>query len=363
MSEDVATPDPADQFLSVLERDNPEPAHAELAVDRTDAGTVASDGDDSGDDTTGVGRSASATAGDGADADTGAAASRATGAGDVHDDDGGPAPVERARDEGGKFRKLTGKERQKQIQAEIDKATYLRHEEERRLEELRLQRAQLEAETERLRQTPAKSAASAANGKPSPADIGTKYADYETYVEALADWVADQKMTTARQQWEQQQQVQSARTQQEQAFQRLTERNVKAKEKYPNWEQVRDAGTAALVNAGVPEVPPVMVHAFLQSDLSGDILYYLGTHPDEFVRLTLANLRTPVEAAPLMREHLERLVAFSNSGPARTPISSSAKPPIQPLGSAPVTPSVNPDDLPFGREYLRLVEAETRGRR
>lgn len=352
----ITSTDSEASILEVLDRENPEGSTDHVERVDADAGgetAVVADPDDS------------------------------SGTSEERDDPGTTSPPDRARadrprDDTGKFKKLTGKARQQQIQADIDRATYLRHEEERQLEELRLERARLEADIERSRQPkPA-----AANGESRP----DWYKDFEVYraanpsgdYEAWSDAKADWREERLQQKWQAAQQTLSVQQQAQQQAQQAWDAHfarvaaarkpdpVTGRAKYPDWEDVSQRATAALRADGLPEIPPVIMRAFLDSERGDDILYYLGTHPEELIRLARENLRTPVEAAPLMRQLLEaRLVASSASGPARTPVSSSAAPPIKPLGSAPVIASDDVDDLPFNHEYLRRLKLEDqkRGRR
>ena len=107
------------------------------------------------------------------------------------------------------------------------------------------------------------------SGKPVP----SQFQDYESYIEAVAEWKADQKLATIRAESEAQQrqreaQERASKVQQNSAAQR---RNMRISRKLP-------------FDPSVP-ITQHMAEAIADSDMGGDVAYYLGTHRDEAHRI------------------------------------------------------------------------------
>lgn len=193
--------------------------------------------------------------------------------------------------------------------------------------------AELEAENrmlkqQRERQEPAKDEAS---GKPVPA----QFQDYESYIEALTDWKTDQKLSGLRQETETQQRNREAAERAEKVQSKLSG----AAEKYEDFEEVALDPTVPITQA--------MAETIADSDMGGDLAYYLGIHRDEAARISRL---TPVQQ---VRE-ITRLEA-KLATPQVT--KSSAPKPISPISAnkAPVTGLA--DDLPVD-EWLKRREAQ-----
>lgn len=102
-------------------------------------------------------------------------------------------------------------------------------------------------------------------GEPKPEQFKT----YEEYIDKLTDYKLDQRMAkvseqSQRQQYEDQQKSQEAK---------IRESLSKAADKYDDFEDV-------VSNPSLP-ITPVMRDAIGESELAGDIAYYLGTNPKE----------------------------------------------------------------------------------
>lgn len=136
-------------------------------------------------------------------------------------------------------------------------------------------RAQLKEEirAEVLQEVRQQQQPQATNDKPQE-DSFTSYADY---LEALADWKADQKL----QQWQQNQSQQAIKQQEERSKQsfesRRSELIQKGEDKYDDFEYVVKSFKVNL------STPAFM--AITESDIGEDLTYYLATHEAEAKRI------------------------------------------------------------------------------
>lgn len=168
-----------------------------------------------------------------------------------------------------------------------------------------LERDYLKQEIETLK---APKAATQAAGKPKASD----FADPEAYVEALADWKFDQRMAKHS---EQSQRESEAQRQEREAYEdaQVARQKLSAgAKKYADFDEV----------TGNPDVPitRVMAKAIVESDISADLAYHLGTHIEEAERI--ANL-PPTRQAIELGKLEDKLKAPPK--PTQTP------PPIKPL--------------------------------
>lgn len=103
------------------------------------------------------------------------------------------------------------------------------------------------------------------------------FQDYSTYLEALADWKADQKIQShfsEYQRRQQEQEQQRTEAQRQQAFQQKAQEFAKEK---PDFQ-------AVVSNPSVPINEP-MKDAILESDMGPQIAYHLGQHPDKAAQI------------------------------------------------------------------------------
>jgi hypothetical protein len=101
------------------------------------------------------------------------------------------------------------------------------------------------------------------------------------------------------------------------------------------------------------------------SEMGPQLAYYLAQHEDELQRIYSLPPGFAVAALGKLEGKLEsQSVTKSKPAPstaqAPTLVVSNAKPPIKPLGSSPVVADDAPDDMPFGAEYVRQMNARDR---
>jgi hypothetical protein len=217
--------------------------------------------------------------------------------------------------------------------------------------------AALEAELQRLRQPPLSVTSPVTpppqNGhaQPHPGEPQfEQFADapdpYTAYVQAWTRWDHATQLAQTRAQWDAEQ---AAKTQAKEFEARLSE----GRKQYADYDQVlTEADTLGL------QVSAVMQLAIAQSPKAADLVYFLATHPEECTQLAEESQATPVDAAPVMRRLLEsqlgaRAAPSNGTGPAAPPKISTAKPPVQPVGSSPVMGDDPPGDTASAAEHAR----------
>lgn len=260
-----------------------------------------------------------------------------------------------------RFSQLT--QQRDQIAAERDAERARAAQLEARLKELEAQRA---APPKDAKETPAPKA-----GKPTEDEIGTTYANYGEYLEALTDWKLEQKASGQKDAPSIEQLVQQEIDRRE-VMRRVQEvgaahaaRVDTFRADHADYDAVVEAGNAAL-NEARTGFGPAMNAALIESPHGPALIYWLGSHPTELIQLANQTAHLDAAAAPLVRELLEtRAGAGARSGSAPS-AQASAKPPIRPVGASPVTapPDDDPDGEPFD-SYFKRANARDRkeGRR
>lgn len=254
----------------------------------------------------------------------------------------------------------------KSVQAKINRATALQREAERRAEAA-------EAELQRLR-TPA-----ATESKPEattePAKPGTpkyvalikaieadpdcpqleQYTDagfvdpYAAYNAARSAFIAERVQAEAeRSRTEQQAQAREAEL--------LTTIDTQGREKYQDWDDLyaSEAATKMVL------APAVLQELYADPDSSADLIHHVLTHPDDLDALA-AVPDDPIAAARTIAR-LSAGLSAASPGPATVAKPRThAKPLIKPVSASPVAPeATSPEDLPFGPEYIRRMNAQER---
>jgi hypothetical protein len=202
-----------------------------------------------------------------------------------------------------------------------------------------------------------------------PAPVqGAKFPSYDVWLEShpdgswddwqdeKIDWRAEQKLTATEHQ-----------RRDAKILEAHLARMANVATKYPDFQQVREKADATLAAAGINNFPDVLVRAVIQSDRSDDLIYFLGTHPEEAVQLARDAAAAPLSVAPLLQRMLEtqlstngaRSALPTGSGP---PARSLAKPPVNPVGGTATVQSPPLDELEFGPEYVRRMNKRDRER-
>jgi len=167
----------------------------------------------------------------------------------------------------------------------------------------------------------------AIEGKPKPED----FESYEEYIEALTDWKLQQRFSELEQQRRLEQEQRRLMELQTEFRARLPE----FKKKYPDFEEVA-------LNPTIP-YNDVMRRIVLESDVSGDLAYYLGRNPDLAYRIANSD---PVSAARELGRIEAAIKAASENKSASSP------PVINPVKTGERSGSKKPDDMSM-EEYIR----------
>jgi hypothetical protein len=138
------------------------------------------------------------------------------------------------------------------------------------------------------------------------------------------------------------------------------------KTKYPDFDSVVQRSDQHLASVGIREFPPAMRDAIVRSGRSDDVLYYLGTHPEEAVSLARMSAGIPTEAAGLVQRLLESslgAVAAQQTGSTPPPRQSRSAPPPNPVGSTPLATSASSGVLDPDAEIEAYRKAQQTRRR
>ena len=180
-----------------------------------------------------------------------------------------------------------------------------------RINELTKRAHEAEREVQRLREASERKPAESAE-KPIPDRFGS----YDEYVEALADWKADQRVAESfKRRDAERSQAAEARAAEAKA-QAWAERQSEFREATPDYD--------AVVGKSSVQVAPHVVDTLLDSDSGPELAYHLAKHPETVKRI---NALSPLSAA----RELGRIEA-TLSNPAAPQIKPASKAP------APITP-------------------------
>ena len=167
--------------------------------------------------------------------------------------------------------------------------------------------------------------------KPSP----DKFTTYEEYVEALADWKAEERFAKAKE--AEAKSVQEQR--QKETFQTYNQKTVEAKEKFEDWEEV----------VGQPniQIPMVAQVAIIESENGPEIAYYLGKHPE--VRERLLELNEFSQSRVVMEIGLisAHLAGEAEAVSPKPKPGTKAAAPIKPVGGSSTKSTVPLAEMPY----------------
>lgn len=155
------------------------------------------------------------------------------------------------------------------------------------------------------------------------------FEDYESYLDAKAEWKAMQtfraEMARRDEQAAQKQEQVKQQEVQQTVDQQLEERKTKGREKYPDFEKVA-------LDPSTP-ISPLMAEIIAGSDNGEDVAYFLGSHRDEALRIARLN---PLAAA----KEMGALEASLKAKPVATVKTTAAPTPTTPIS---VSGSANQD--------------------
>jgi hypothetical protein len=223
---------------------------------------------------------------------------------------------------------LAREKARKYAQKRIDRLTWEANEAKRKAEELE---AKLR---ERQERQPEPSAA-----RPKPED----FQDYDDYVEALADWKAEEKARKLRDELKAESEKTRAKTEADRRMEAFRAAESKFRATVQDYDE-------AIQDAQDTPMTQVMFDVILESEVGPNLLYHLAKNPDEAERI--AHLSPARQAAEIGK--LEDKLAQQLKDPQK-PKASNAPPPVNPVrarGSA-STPRLDDPNLSM-EEYSRL---------
>ena len=185
------------------------------------------------------------------------------------------AETEQSGEESQQAETPQAKER-RSAQGRINELTRQRHEAER---EAAYWRGLAEA---RANEQPAKAPQQEAEKKPSAAD----FSDYDTYVEALAEWKAEQKVSEALERRQQSSEQAKKAAEAREVAKAWTERQNAARSVFSDYD--------AVVGSADVTITPAVSDILLTSDKGPEVAYYLAKNPTVVERL---NALSPTAAA------------------------------------------------------------------
>lgn len=258
------------------------------------------------------------------------------------------------RDEKGQFIKGKGKPRS-DPRARVEAATAKEAAAKEEARQAREEAARLKAEIEALKRpapTPPPPAAAPVSGRFPAFEVWAKAhpgQDFDDYTDARAAHVARQEWAKADQEKALQSRVSTYQTRMDTAA--AADPELKAALAAP-----RTAVDDALAARGFSRFPDAVIQAVVESERAPDITKYFLAHPQDAAQLAVETKDLPVTAASLVRRSLEALLpaaaaARPDSAPEVRPSARTA--PINRVGGSATATPVDPDDLPFGPEYIR----------
>ena len=224
--------------------------------------------------------------------------------------------------------KVEVEEEPKLTQKQVDEAIQKRLARESRKLERQI-RAEVENQylRERLENQNRQQVTEQPSGEPKPEQFKT----YEEYLDKLTDWKVDQRLQKVYESTQQQQQIES----QSQYEARLRDNLNKAADKYEDFEEV-------ITNPSLT-ISPVMADALGESDIGGEIAYYLGIHPKEAAEIAGLSNVAQVKAIDRIEAKL------------KTPQITKAPAPMETVGKgrAQTTPNVEKMSVSEYADYRR----------
>lgn len=195
--------------------------------------------------------------------------------------------------------------------------------------------ARAEAEAQMLREQLAKLQQPEQKVSPSGEPKPEQFTTYEEYLDKLTDWKLDQREAKRQEQQAQQRQIEASKTQEE----RIRETLSKAAEKYDDFEEVIGSIPAQYVT-------PAMVDAIGESEIGGEISYYLGNNHKEAAEIARM---TPVQQV----KAIDRLEAKLKA-PAKV---SAAPAPAQVVGKGKATQQLDLASASLD-EYMKIRQKQ-----
>ena len=219
--------------------------------------------------------------------------------------------------------------KKKSASERIQEITWARHEAERRAAEAERQLAEFRAAKQPEPAAPA--------GKPAL----DQFQDYDSYVEAVAEWRAGEAVRAALSANEQKTQAAAQAAQNKQRTESWVKAQTAVRQALPDYDEV--VGLSDVV------VAPHVTDTILESDRGPEVAYYLAQHPDKAESI---NAMSPIAAA----RAIGRIEAILPGLPVAAAKISKAPAPIKPVSASSSAPIGISDDM--STEAYRAARAK-----
>lgn len=234
------------------------------------------------------------------------------------------------------------KRARKPISERISELVNQRREAETKAERVERERDELRARLESL-------SAQAAPVKEEPRPDRSKFANDEEYIEAVAEWKADQRLAKR----EQEQAEARAAAEREQIAKRWQKAQEQARKDIPDYDEV--------IKASDVQLPGHMHQAILESDVGPRLAYYFSKHPAEAKRFAAMTPTTAIRQLGKLEDKLVDDLDDPDDAPARKAApspaveQSKAPPPITPVKDG---RAIDPGPAGSFEEYRARRQAE-----
>lgn len=197
-----------------------------------------------------------------------------------------------------------GHELPRNVQRRIDRITRARYEAEAKVKMLE----------ERIQATEQGSKPQQPTGAPKIED----FQDFDTYLTAKAEWIADQRLMKAQEEWGKKSQAEREYQESANTVESWNKRLGKATTEIPDLTEVLEASDAPM--------PPHVGRAIMDSDMGPQVAYWLAKNPEEAERIAELSPLAAVKAIGRIEEKIE-------AGALKAKKPTSAPPPINPSGN------------------------------
>lgn len=238
------------------------------------------------------------------------------------------------------------------VQKRIDKLTREKYESRKEIDGLKERLLAIEKGGKPQPVIEEKPIAEAAAPKPTP----DQFPSYEDFVEALADWKADQKLNKIETDKAAKAAEASQQNAQKAVFDKYNERIEEAKERYDDFEEV--VGKAALI-------PNEVALAIVELENGPDVAYYLGKNTaicKELMNMSILKALTKIGS--ISQNLMPTEEADEPGGDPVPKVTTRAKTPPRPVAGSSTRSTVPLDELPY-QQYaaIRAKQEKERYRR
>lgn len=191
--------------------------------------------------------------------------------------------------------------------------------------------------------------------KPTP----DKYQTYEEYLEAMAEYKADQKIDARLRKMAEEEEKQQVEAAHKTIVDGYNEKVAEFKKDHEDFDDVVGSTDIAL--------PQGVISTIVEMENGPAVAYYISAHPEEAKKIAGAPMLSAIAMIGKISAQLEKAAAPAapaGKSPDRKPVVSGAPPPIKPLGGHGIRASVDLNDPELSYEdYKKARAAQEKQRR